>query len=113
MLAELPPDLLAVLSGLQAAINHMDAKLTAVHAELKAKPAGPLSSRVSYSVEEVAAMLSKTPYTVREWCREGRINATKRTERRGGAELWGIPADEVTRIKDEGLLPPDMGRNRG
>jgi hypothetical protein len=62
-------------------------------------------------VEEVAALLKKTPYTVREWCRERRINATKRAERRGGAELWNISAAEVTRYRDEGLLPPDPHRN--
>ena len=56
--------------------------------------------------------MGKTAYTVREWCREGRINARKRAERRGGAELWNISADEVSRIKDEGLLPAEQDRNR-
>jgi hypothetical protein len=58
-------------------------------------------------------MLNKNSYTVREWCRQGRINATKRPERRGGAELWNISAAEIARIRDEGLLPQDLGRNRG
>ena len=48
---------------------------------------GPRLARLSYTVEEAAALLKKRPYTVREWCRLGRIDATKRTERRGGAEL--------------------------
>ena len=68
--------------------------------------AQPKETREWYTVEEVAAMLGKTTYTVREWCRLGRINATKRSERRGGAELWSISAAEIARYKDEGLLPP-------
>ncbi len=64
-----------------------------------------------YSTEEIAKVLGKAEFTVREWCRLGRINATKRLERRGGAELWSISAAEVARYKDEGLLSHDMNRN--
>jgi excisionase family DNA binding protein len=66
-----------------------------------------------YTVDEVAELLGKRPYTVREWCREGRINARKRPERRGGAELWNISAAEVARYRDEGILPPVPDRNSG
>ena len=62
-----------------------------------------LPCRSSYSVEEVAAMLGRTSFTVRQWCRNGRIEATKRQERRGGAELWSIAAEEVERHRNEGL----------
>lgn len=71
----------------------------------------PRETREAYSVEEVAKLLGKTSWTVRQWCRLGRINATKKHERRGGAKLWSIAADEVQRIKDRGLLPIDPGRN--
>lgn len=74
--------------------------------------AHPKEAREWYTVEEVASLVAKTPYTVREWCRMGRINARKRSERRGGAELWSISAAELTRIKDEGLLPFDPARNQ-
>jgi hypothetical protein len=74
--------------------------------------ANPTETRESYTVEEVASLLSKNAYTVREWCRHGRINASKRVERRGGAELWSISSAEVTRIKDDGLLRMDPNRNR-
>jgi hypothetical protein len=73
--------------------------------------ASPKVSREWYSVEEGAELLHKKPYTVREWCRQGRLNARKRTEKRGGAELWSISADEITRYKNEGLLTPDLDRN--
>jgi hypothetical protein len=76
---------------------------------LIAKPPEPARSR--YSVEEAAELLGKTPFTVREWCRLGRINAAKRPERRGGSALWTIAADEIERYRNEGLLPLDPHRN--
>ncbi len=58
-----------------------------------------------YSPEEVAAILGKQPYTVREWCRYHRIHASKRPTGRGDAREWEISHDEVERIKNHGLLP--------
>src|SRR5689334_3657309 len=75
-------------------------EMRAMLAQIHSMPASPKAARESYTVEEIAEMLNKTPYTVREWCREGRINATKRSERRGGAELWNISAAEVARYRD-------------
>jgi hypothetical protein len=71
----------------------------------------PREVRSSYSVAEVAEMVGRCEYVVRGWCRDGRVNATKRQERRGGAELWVITATEVLRYKNEGLLPFDRTRN--
>ena len=73
--------------------------------DLRVLMAAPAVAREWYDVEEAAKLLGKRPYTVREWCRHGRINARKRSERRGGAELWNISAAEIARIRDEGLLP--------
>jgi hypothetical protein len=42
-----------------------------------------------YSTNEVASMLGKAEYTVREWCRLGRIRATKMAYARG-AHPWAI-----------------------
>ncbi len=58
-----------------------------------------------YSTDEVAAILEKAPFTVREWCRLGRIHADKRACGRGNAQEWMISHDELTRIRNEGLLP--------
>ena len=82
-------------------------------AEIRCLLAAPQAAREWYSVEEAAKLLGKSAYTVREYCREGRINARKRSERRGGAELWNVSAAEITRIKDEGFLSPDRSRNAG
>ena len=58
-----------------------------------------------YSPAEVAEILGKKPYTVREWCRLYRVNARKRPTGRGDAEEWEISHEELNRIKDHGLLP--------
>lgn len=88
------------------------AKIEAMLSKVLERLEGPASSgRVNYSVEEAATILGKAPYTVREWCRLGRINAVKRGEARGRAVLWGVPADELGRLKDQGLLPVDVSRN--
>lgn len=68
-------------------------------------------AKASYTVDEAAAAWEKTPYTVRKWCRERRINAKKRQERRGPHQIWSIPAAEISRYRNEGLLPPDPARN--
>ena len=59
-----------------------------------------------YSTSEVAAVLRKADYTVREWCRLGRVRATKKPYARGAHTEWLISHDELTRIRNEGLLPP-------
>ena len=111
MIAELHPDIMTVLSELNAMIKMMHADILAVHAEIKAKPIPVVEPRVAYTVEEVAKLLGRDTYTVRDWCRLGRVNAHKRTERRGGSARWGISAEEVTRYRNEGLLPVDIARN--
>jgi hypothetical protein len=82
------------------------AELRTMVAEIRDRMgAGGAVGRAWYSVEEAAALFGKRPYTVREWCREGRIHATKRIQKSGRAELWSISAEEVARVRDEGLLP--------
>ena len=50
-------------------------------------------------------MVGKSEYTVREWCRLGRISASKHQYARGAYPEWRISHDELTRIKNEGMLP--------
>ena len=58
-----------------------------------------------YSTADVATILGKAEFTVREWCRLGRVNARKKKSGRGPASEWIISHDELTRIRNEGLLP--------
>jgi hypothetical protein len=58
-----------------------------------------------YSTAEVAQILGKAEFTVREWCRLGRIWAEKRACGRGNSKEWMISHVELMRIQNEGLLP--------
>ena len=58
-----------------------------------------------YSTAEVAEQLGRAEYTVREWCRQGRIRAKKKPCGRGKGGEWLVCHDELTRLQNEGLLP--------
>lgn len=58
-----------------------------------------------YAIDEAAAILGKAEFTVREWCRLGRVRAQKRPCGRGRSREWMIAHDELLRIQNEGLLP--------
>jgi hypothetical protein len=58
-----------------------------------------------YSTSEAAQILGKAEFTVREWCRLGRIRAAKRPCGRGKAKEWAISHAELERVRNEGLLP--------
>jgi hypothetical protein len=57
-----------------------------------------------YSTDEVAKVFNRSPFTVREWCRLRRVNASKRQTGRGNSKEWVISHDELHRIRNEGLL---------
>ena len=58
-----------------------------------------------YSTAEVAKHLERAEYTVREWCRQGRIRAKKKPCGRGKGGEWLVSHDEFVRLRNEGLLP--------
>jgi len=57
-----------------------------------------------YSTTDVAKILGKAEFTVREWCRNFRIRAEKRPCGRGNSKEWMISHEELERIQAEGLL---------
>ena len=59
-----------------------------------------------YTVSSAAEILGKAPFTVREWCRHNRVNASKRPSGRGRSTEWMISHKELERIVNKGLLPP-------
>ena len=58
-----------------------------------------------YSVEEVAERVGRTPYQVREWLREGRMNGVKRAGGRGKHKEWQVEHAELDRYLNHGLRP--------
>lgn len=61
--------------------------------------------REHYSIEELAALLGRSEYTVREWCRHGRLAARKQKGGAGPHAAWVVPHDELLRYRRDGLLP--------
>jgi hypothetical protein len=66
----------------------------------------------SYNVAQFSERVGREEFTTREWCRLGRIKASKRRCGRGTSLEWGISHDELLRYLSEGLLP-DPRRERG
>lgn len=58
-----------------------------------------------YSTDQVAQILGKSEFTVREWARLRRIVASKRRSGRGAHASWVISHAELMRLQREGLLP--------
>jgi hypothetical protein len=58
-----------------------------------------------YTTEQVAQLVGKAEFTVREWCRNGRLKAEKRMSGRGAYPAWVVSHAELLRYQREGLLP--------
>ena len=98
----------AVLDGIAAGLSQVQEQQGAMTATLTDLHDFVVTERTFkdwYSPVEVAEILGKKPYTVREWCRLQRVEARKRPTGRGDADEWEISHDELERIKNHGLLP--------
>ena len=84
-----------------ALLSRMDGRIT----ELRDLLLGQRTVKDYYTTAEVAEVLDRDPYTVREWARLGRIRAEKRSCGRGRAKEWVVPHGELERIRNHGLLP--------
>lgn len=94
-------DLFQLIASLQNQLIRIEERLTVVTDNHLPTP----SSRKYYGVTEFAKLVNKSEYTVREWCRLYRINAEKCESGHGEYKSWKIPADELARYRDHGLLP--------
>lgn len=63
------------------------------------------SAKEWYATDELARVLGKAEFTVREWCRLGRMRAEKRMSGRGAFPAWVVSHHELLRYQREGLLP--------
>jgi hypothetical protein len=58
-----------------------------------------------YTTQEFAKAVSKAEFTIREYCRLGRLRAEKRESGRGAYPQWVISHAELERFRRNGLLP--------
>lgn len=85
-------------------INQVLHRLTSIEERLAAM-SEEKQQKSHYSTHDIAEKLGKAEFTVREWCRLGRIRAEKRACGRGSSKEWMISHEELTRLRSEGLLP--------
>lgn len=89
------------LGRIQSCLDELGVLLREVHQTVATKP----TVKQSYSTHDVARILGKRPFTVREWCRHGRVHAKRALCGRGIDKEWRISHEELERIQNEGLLP--------
>lgn len=58
-----------------------------------------------YGVDEFARLVGRSEFTIRQWCRQGRIEARKKGSGRGAHAAWAISHGELERFRREGLRP--------
>jgi hypothetical protein len=58
-----------------------------------------------YTTAEAADLLKRAEYTIREYCRLGRIQARKKLCGRGKGGEWLISHDELQRLRNFGPAP--------
>ncbi len=60
-----------------------------------------------YTTGEVARLIGRAEYTVRDYCRRERIRARKKPCGRGKSGEWLVPHAELERLRNEGPLSED------
>lgn len=90
----------ALMARLSPRLVALERAVLAWHEELQTQR----TVKEFYTTAEVAQILRRRPYTVREWCRLGRIHAEKAHSGRGLDDEWRVSHEELVRIQNEGLL---------
>lgn len=85
-------------------LGDMDARLGRIEAALR-KLSEAQPQKETYSTKEAARILKLAPYTVREYCRQGRLQATQTRGGRGNRAEYRLSHAELLRYQSEGLLP--------
>jgi hypothetical protein len=58
-----------------------------------------------YTTHEFSKAVGKAEFTIREYCRLGRLRAEKRQSGRGAYPQWVLSQAELDRYRRNGLLP--------
>lgn len=85
------------MDGIEDRLARIEAKLTRLLERQAVKD--------YYTPDEFAHIIGRESFTVREYCRLGRIHALKKSSGRGKHPSWVISHDELLRFQREGLLP--------
>lgn len=94
---------LTVLDSLDSRMKNVEESLAAVSQTVSHRQ----SEKEWYTTNELAALLGKSDFTVREkWCNQGRIECEKDPD----SGKWRIPAHEVRRLQNGGALLPRQPR---
>ncbi len=93
-------DIFQSVDGLTTEVKELATQFKALVDRLDGRDS-PSPAKQWYSTNEVAALLGKSPYTVRQhWCGKGRIECEKDPD----SGRWRIPAKEVGRLQEGGSL---------
>lgn len=87
------------MSDIAKNIDRLADRIESLEKRIEAVVVGRLDKEW-YTTEEVAVLMDRAPWTVRQWCLQGRIRAKKRS----GTDRWVVSRDEVERLMNEGLL---------
>jgi hypothetical protein len=96
-----------IFAAIRDVAEQLSQRLTAIEVALQAIVSQSAASTIAkefYTTKEAAVILGKRPYTVREWCRLGRVHGEKAEFGRGLDDEWRISHAELIRIQNEGLL---------
>lgn len=63
-----------------------------------------------YTTGEFARLVGKAEFTIRQYCRLGRLRAEKRQSGRGAHQQWVLSHAELERYRRNGLLPAERIR---
>lgn len=102
------PDVAALLTVISTALESLADRIGGIEAmlqELHASNERQAVEKEFYTTAEIAKLLGKRPYTVREWCRLCRVRAERTHAGRGHYDEWRIAHAELVRLQNEGLLP--------
>lgn len=80
-----------------ARLDQIEAKLDEIAEQRAAKE--------FYTTAEVAEIVGRAEFTVREWCRQKRIDAVKHKDGSGRKREWRVSHDELLRVQNHGPRP--------